>query len=200
MPVEFSVSPSQLCLATKQLIANRGKYIETDSADIRVFQTVAIFHCVGTESELPVDGKETGSLRMPLRVLDRISEVVSKSKSGAVTLICEPGLVKIDTLLIKHSEIELRKGPTERLSLPIDMSLLDTLALTKILSSRAIDEEGMRARANEAHKLRRSAIAGALSALQSLGIEEWQVNHLVDTHITEAAKRLETNPDLSCFQ
>lgn len=193
MPVEFSVSPSDLCLATKQLTANRGKYIVTDFADIRVFQTVAILHCVGSESELPVDGRETGSLRMPLRVLDRISEVASKSNSDAVTLVCEPGLVKIDTLLIKHSEIELGKGSTARLSWPIDMSLLDTLALTKILSSRAIDKEGMRARVDEAHNLRRSAIAGALSALQSLGIEDWQVSHFVDSHITAAAKKLQAS-------
>lgn len=190
MPVEFVVQADDLRQATDQLKANRGEYRDSDFVDILVFQSVAIFRAVGSESEVPVDGQRPGSVRVPLRILDKIGEALLTLKTKDLAFHCEPGIVKIGTFSLKHPDIELGRIPDQRLDLPIDMSLLDTLALTKIFTPLKIGEEGMQARVDAAHKSRQRAIADAAAALQPLEIEEWQVNHLVDCHIDDAAKRL----------
>ena len=190
MPVEFVVQTDDLRQATSQLKANRGKYSESDFVDILVFQSVAIFRAVGSETEVPVDGHRPGSVRLPLRIVDKIGEALRALKTKELAFHCEPGVIRVGTFSLKHPDIELGRIPDQHLDLPIDMSLLDTLALAKILTPLKIGEEGLQARVDEAHKTRHRAIADAVAALRSLEIEDWQVNHLVDCHINDAAKRL----------
>lgn len=190
MPVEFVVQIDDLREATDQLKANRGEYSETDFVDILVSQSVAVFRAVGSESEAPVDGKSTGSVRVPLRVVDKISLALSTLKTKDLCFHCEPGVIRVGSFSLKHPDIELGRIPDQRLGLPINMSLLDTLALAKIFTPLKIAEEGMRKRVEDAQYTRRSAIANALAPLKALEIEEWELDHFVDRHIQEAGDRL----------
>jgi hypothetical protein len=190
VPVEFVVQAADLRQATNQLKANRGKYNDSDFVDILVSESVAIFRAVGTESEVPVDGKRPGSVRVPLKIVHKIGEALTTLKTKELAFHCEPGIIKVGTFSLKHPEIELGRIPDQRLDLPIDMSVLDTLALAKILTYRKIDEEGMRARVDEALKTRQFAVADALAALQAIEITEPQLQSLVDAHVKDAAGRL----------
>jgi hypothetical protein len=76
------------------------------------------------------------------------------------------------------------------LGLPVDVSVLDTLALAETLSADQIVEEGMWARVEEAMDTRTRAVATALAALQTLGITERHLQGLADAHVKDAAKRL----------
>jgi len=190
LPVEFIIRTSDLRQATSQLKANRGKRTETDFVDILVSECAATFRSVGTETEVPVDGKIPGSVRIPLRIVDKINSTVKTMKKTELPFHCESGVIKIGSWSVKHPDIELGRIPDQRLGLPIDVSVLDTLALGEILSADQIVEEGMRARVEEAVDTRTSAIATALGALQVLGITERQLQGLIDTHVKDAAKRL----------
>jgi len=190
LPVEFVVQTDDLRQATDQLKANRGKFSDSDFVDILVSERVAILRAVGTEAEAPVDGKGPGSVRAPLKIVYKISDALATLKTKDLAFHCEPGVITIGSFSVKHPKIKLGKIPDQRLALPIDMSLLDTLALAKILTPRKIADEGMRARVEEAHYTRRSTIAAALVSLQALEIEERQLDHFVDNHIQDAAKRL----------
>jgi hypothetical protein len=190
LPVEFVIHIDGLRQATDELKADRGKYSDTDFVDILVSEKAAIFRAVGTESEVPVDGTGPGSVRIPLRIVDKIAKALTSLKTKQLTFRCEPGLIKVGKLSFKHPDIELDKNPDQRLNLPINMSLLDTLALARIFPPSKIAEEGMKARVGEAEYSRRSAIADALAALQVLEIEDWQLSYFVDCHIQDAAKSL----------
>lgn len=129
MPVEFVVQTADLLQATDQLKANRGKYSETDFVDILASESVAIFRAVGTESEAPVVGKIPGSVRVLLKTLDQINKAVTTFKTTELDFHCEPGIIKIGPWKVKNHEIKVGKIPEQRLALPIDLSVLDTLAL-----------------------------------------------------------------------
>ena len=191
LPVEFVVQIDGLRQAVEQLKANRGKYFDSDFVAIQVSDTAAVFRTVGTVSEVPAEGKLLGSVRVPLRTVAQIGEALTTLKTKNMTFHCAPGLIKIGAFSVKNPEIKIDKDPSPHLDLPIDISLLDTLALTKILNPREIAEQGMTARAEDAHHTRLSLIANALASLQPLEIEEWQLNHFVDCHIQDAAKRLQ---------
>ncbi|MGA2234257.1 MAG: hypothetical protein ABSG23_02210 [Terriglobales bacterium] len=190
MSVEFVIRTADLRQAIGQLKANRGKYSESDFVDILVSESVAIFRAVGTESEAPVNGKIPGPVRVPLSTLGQISEAVTTFKAKELLFHCEPGAIKVGTWSVKNDDIKVGTIPDRRLNLPIDISVLDTLALAKILTRREINEEGMRARVDEALKTRQFAVADALAALQTLEITERQLQSLVDAHVTGAAERL----------
>ena len=190
MPVEFIIRTSDLRQATSQLKANRGKRTETDFVDILVSECAATFRSVGTEIEVPVNGKIPGAVRIPLRIVDKINSTVKTMKKKELPFHCEPGIIKIGSWSVKHPDIELGRIPDQRLGLPIDVSVLDTLALAEILSADQIVEEGMRERMEEAIDTRTSVVAAALAALQTLGITERQLQGLVDAHVKDAVERL----------
>jgi hypothetical protein len=189
VPVEFVVNINNLRQAIEQLMANRGHYSESDFVDIAVSENTALLRAVGMESEARVDSQRTGSVRIPLTVLYKIAEAMQTWKTTELPFHCEPGAIKIGKFSVAHAKIELDK-PAAQLSLPINLSLLDTLALAKLFTLRRLEEDGMRVRVERAGYSRRAAIANALAALRELEIEERQLNQLVDCHIDEAAKRL----------
>lgn len=57
MAVEFVIRTADLRDITKQLQANREEHSDSDLVDILVSKTLAKFRSVGTEAEVPVDGK-----------------------------------------------------------------------------------------------------------------------------------------------
>ena len=190
MSVEFVLRTADLRHATAQLKANRGDHKGTDVVDILVSECVATFRAVGTDVEVPVDGKSPGAVRVPLRILDDIYRAVRTFKTKELLFHCEPGAIKVGSWSVKHPDIELGRIPDQHVTLPVDASVLDTLALAEILGADQIVEEGMRSRVEKATDTRKSAVAAALRALQPLGITESQLQGFVDVQIKDAARVL----------
>jgi hypothetical protein len=190
LTVEFVVQTADLRQATSQLKANRGEHSDTDFVDILVSECAATFRAIGTETEVPVNGKHPGSVRVPLRIVNALNRAVRTFKTKELDFRCEPGAIKVGTFSVKHPDIELGIIPDQRWSLPIDVSVLDTLAFATILSADQIVEEGMRARVEDARDACTAAVATALAALQPLGITEPQLRSLIDAHVNDAAKQL----------
>ena len=121
-PVEFSIRTSDLRRAIEQLKVNRGKYNDSDFVDIVITDSAARFTAVGTESEEPVEGKHLGSLRMPLKLVDTISEQLGTFKKSTVPFKCSPGVIKIESWTIRNEAIELNPK-LERGDKPANRSL-----------------------------------------------------------------------------
>lgn len=188
--VEFIVQMDDLRQATSQLKANRGQRTDTDFVDILASDSTATFHAVGSETEVFAIVTHPGSVRIPLRIVEKINTVVKTWKKTEVPFHCETGVIKLGSFSVSHPDIELGRVPDQRLGLPINVSVLDTLALAEVLTAEQIVEEGMRARIEEAIQTRSLAVVKALAALQPLDMTERQLQGLVDSHIKEAAKRL----------
>jgi hypothetical protein len=190
MKFEVTIKTKDLRRAIREIGVNRGRHSETDFTDILVSEFSATFRSVGTETEVPVNGIEPGSARVPFAVLKRLARVVGTFKGNELRIICEPGCLKVERFAIKHPDIELGVIPDQRLSIPIDLSLLDTLALGRVLTPQQIVEQSLRERIEEAQRGCSEAIARAVSALQPLGIDEKQVTALIEEHLTHAAARM----------
>lgn len=99
MPVEFIVQTADLRLATSQLKANRGQRKDSDFVDILVSECAATFRAVGTETEVPVEGKTPGSVRLPLRIVDNINRAVKTFKNKQLTSTASPAPSKSGVFL-----------------------------------------------------------------------------------------------------
>ena len=190
MSVEFIIRTADLRRAMDQLKVNRGKRADSDLVDIVVSENAATFRAVGTETEEPVNGKQPGSVRVPLKTIDAINKVVGTFKKTELTFYCDPGIIKIESWSVKHPDIELGRAPDQRLGLPIDVSVLDTLALSEIFTTGQIVEQGLRMRVQEALEARTSAVANTLTILQPFGVTERQLQGLIEAHVKDAASRL----------
>lgn len=190
MPVEFVIHASDLRQALKQLKANRGKFHESDFVDVLVSGCAATFRSVGTEAEVPVDGKRPGAARIPLRIVDKMNREVKTLKTKELPFLCEPGRIKVGSWSVTHPDIELGRIPDQRISLPIDVSVLDTLALAEILSIDKIVAENMRSRVEEARETRARVVAAAHAILGAFEVTERQLQDVVDANVKDAAERL----------
>jgi hypothetical protein len=190
LPVEFIIRTSELRDITKQLKANREEHNDSDSVDILVSESLATFRSIGTEVAAPVDGKSPGSARIPLRFVDRINRAVKTFKTQELAFQCLPGSIKVGTFSITHAEIEVGVAGKKRLALPVDLPLLDALALEQILSPAQIIREGLRLRIVKAKDSRARSVADAQAALEPLGATEKELQNLVDAHVKNAAEKL----------
>jgi hypothetical protein len=139
----------------------------------------------------PVTGNHPGSVRAPLKTLDSIGKLLHTFKKKQLTLRCELELIKIETFSVKNPDIELGYIPHRRLALPIDISVLDEIALAEILTAEQIIEEGMRARVEEAVEARQTAVSNALPSLQIFGVRERHLQDMIDERVKEAANACE---------
>jgi hypothetical protein len=65
-------------------LVNRGKFKNTDVADLLVSECVATVRAVGTSTEIPINGISPGNARIPLSALEavaRTAETLRRRKS-----------------------------------------------------------------------------------------------------------------------
>jgi hypothetical protein len=189
MPVEFTVRTSDLGQAISELQANRSEENNDDPVDIVVMESSAILSAIGTEKEIPATSKLTGSARVPLHIMLKIAATAHTYTQSEVVK-CDQGSIMIGRTLINHAQIELRDATPHRLDVPVDLSVLDTLALFQVLDPGTILAEGLQPRVTRALATRYSAVNTAAAALEPLGVTVEQLKRLVDTHVLAAAKRL----------
>jgi len=193
MLVEFVLRSPDLRQAMSQLKSNRGRFKDTDFVDIVVSEEAATFRAVGTETEVAANVKLPGSVRVPLRIVDKIGQIAPTLKKKDLAFLCEPGMISIGTWSVKHPDIEIGATPEKRLEIPIDLSAIDTLAVAEILGPSRTATEGMRARVEDAVKARTEASQAALESLEPLGITKRQLQTFIDGVINDAAERLRPN-------
>jgi hypothetical protein len=190
MPIEFKTRVADLRNATKQLMVNRGQFRDTDIADLLVSECVATFRAVGTTTEIPVNGISPGTARLPLPVLKMIASTAGTFKSKEITLAIEDGAIKIGSFKHRNPEIRLGALPDQRIDLPVDASLLDTLGIAAILGEATIEGQGLTNRILEAWEKANRGILSAASSLSELGVSERQIRELVEQQVEESGKRL----------
>jgi hypothetical protein len=191
MPIEFKTRVADLKNATKQLLFNRGKFNDTDIADLLVSECVATLRAVGTTTEIPVNGTSPGTARIPLATLKMIANTAGTFKSKEITLAIEDGAIKIGSFKHRNPEIRLGSLPDQRIDLPVDASLLDTLGMAAILSKEKIEDQGLTNRILEAWEKANRAITSATGTLADLGVSEQQIRELVEQQVEACGKRLQ---------
>lgn len=190
MAIEFRVRVSDLKNATKQLLVNRGEFRDTDLADLLVSECVATLRTVGTSTEIPVFGTSPGTARLPLSVLKDIAKTAGTYKSKEVPIVVEEGSIKVASFRMRSESITLGAIPNQQIDIPVDASLLDTLAIGILLSEMQITEQGLTRRVLDAWQKANEAIHKAAASLTELGVTEPQIRGLVEQRVQAAADRL----------
>ena len=188
--VQFTANGKELRRAISEIEVNRGLHSKTDLVDLVVSGSAAFFRSVGTETEISVNGTHPGTARVPLRILSGLAKVVCSTTPQTVTVSCESGLLRTGTFSFRHPDIKLELVPDQRIGIPIDVSLLDTLALRKLLTVQEAGEQGLRGRFQEAEAACAEAIRVAVGALKEFGVDEKQIARAIDDRVAEAASKL----------
>jgi len=189
MAIEFRVRVTDLRNATKQLLVNRGEFRDTDLADLLVSECVATLRTVGTSTEMPVFTSMSAA-RLPLAVLKDIAKTAGTYKSKEVPILVEEGAIKVASFRLKNESITLGPIPNQRIDIPVDASLLDTLALGVLLNELQITEQGLTRRVLDAWQKANDAILAAAASLKELEVTEKQIRSLVEKRVEAAAERL----------
>ena len=190
MAIEFRVRVSDLKNATKQLLVNRGEFRDSDLVDLLVSECVATLRTVGTSTEIPVTGTLPGAARLPLSVLQEMAKIAGSYKTTEVPVLVIEGGIKVASFRRGNDQITLGQIPDQRINIPVDASLLDTLAIGVLLSEMQITEQGLTRRVLEAWQKANVAIHEAAASLTALDVTEAQIRDLVEERVQKAAERL----------
>ena len=190
MAIEFTTRVADLKNATKQILVNRGEFRQTDVADLFVSACVATLRSVGTSTEIPVNGTSLGTARIPMPALQVIAKTSGTFKSKEITVQVEDGSIKVGTFRHRNPGITLGILPNQRIDLPVDASLLDTLGVGAVLTQHEIEEQGLTARMLEAWQRANRAITSAASSLAAVGVSEQKIREMVQQQVNEAGERL----------
>jgi len=187
--IEFMIKTKDLKQAIKEISANRESH-PTDPADICVTSDTATFRSVGTQAPISVRNCKRGTMRIPFRVLEKAAAALDTFKSEEIKIVCETGALKLDTWSIKNAGIQTGRAPKREPTVPIDLPIIDTLALPRVIGARRIAEEGLDERVSEAEGIYSRSIAEAARALEPLGFVEREIRAFVDDRILRASGRL----------
>jgi hypothetical protein len=188
--VEFAIHFSDMRKAAKRLSVNRGEFEQTDFADLLVSSFAATFRSVGTEIEVPVNGRHPGAVRFPLRLFPKVLEVAETYNKPEIKLCFEQGKMRVEKFSWSYPDITLGTLPDLTIDLPPDAGALETLALASFLSPEQIADQGLRDRVETAQKKFSLAISAAAETLEEFGINKNQVRELVESSIRQRGETL----------
>jgi len=188
--VEFVIHLSDMRNAAKQLSLNRDGFGESDSVDLLVSSVAATFRSIGTETEVSVNTKHPGTVRLPLKLLPQILQVAKTYKKPDVRLRFEPGTIRIESFKLDYPDITLGILPNLRFDLPSDAAPLQTLAMASLLSPEEIADQGLRERVETAQKEVSWAVSLAARNLEQFGVARREVQELIDASIHRNAELL----------
>jgi hypothetical protein len=188
--VEFRVRVSDLKNAIRLMTVNQDRNKASDFVDILVSESIAKFRTVGTSTDVPVNGIQPGTARLPFKPLERFSLISKTFKCKEIGVQIWEGLFKVGGWQTRDYEIVLGVVPDLSFDMPSDATFLDTLAMAWLLSPAGVREQGWARRVVKAERAKEDAIDRATRALEPFRIEREMIADLIEAHIAEAGKRL----------
>lgn len=187
MPVEFTVRSDDLRRAVRHFQVTRGEFAETDFADLTVTISMLGLKAVGTETAIATNGKQTGSARLPLKVLVRVVDVTKSYHQRESTIVIDSGLAKVGHTKVSHPDIVVGSTAFETPPIPPDASALDTLALASMMTPEQIANAGLRERVENAQKRASAAVKTSLAALKEFRVTGHDLTDIIDRRVKETA-------------
>jgi hypothetical protein len=185
--IVFSTDGKEFQTSVQQLLVNRQDFMGSDIAEIQVGNVIAL-RAVGTETTIDGIGQQFGIARLPLSVLSKLSVLADQFKTKIINISFKNGAAKIETASVKHPGIILGETSSAPISIPVNASALDALATSEVTPKADISDAGLKARLARAIEARDAVVQTAFNALKEFGVEEGEVQELVDKHIREFAE------------
>src|ERR1039457_819195 len=163
--IEFTVVAEDFKNAINIILAGRTEHMDTDTAEFKAVGNLLELNSVGTEAKVDAEVAQTGRAWLPLPVLANINKLAASFNRPKLDVRIEEGRVRIESSNLSHEGIELKEFGAKKADIPVDASVLDTLALVRLFSREEIAESGLTARVQAAYEKSVAAIEGAVTCL-----------------------------------
>ncbi len=191
--VEFVISAKEFKKNIRMILSGRAKHLDTDSADFRAVANSLDLSSVGTETQMDAEVIQAGRARVPLVVLKTLKKAAVTFKQDKLEIQIEDGRVKLQSYGLSHSGIHLLEIESRVADIPVDASLLDTLAVVKLFSGKELSDSGLLPRVHEARLAAVAAIDHATTCLSKFEIPREAIQQLLEDHIGERSAALKAN-------
>ena len=191
--VEFIVGAKEFKKSVRMILSGRTQHLDTDAADFRAVANLLDLSSVGTETQMDAEVTQAGCARMPLIMLKGLKKAAVTFKQDKLRIQIEDGRVKLQSLSLSHPGIQLLEMGTRVADIPMDASLLDTLAMVKLFSGRDLSDSGLLPRVHEARLAAVAAIDHATTCLSKFEVPRETVQKLFEDHISKRSASLKAN-------
>lgn len=192
--LDFVVDVKEWKKTLKLLFSGRSRKSE-DFADFHLEGDLLTIASTGTETEIPVQSATPGNARLPLKVLLKVEPLLTSFKKRELHVRVDAGQLRIESFNLTDRTIELRDRKRGPLDLPVNVSLLETLAAGLAYPADEIEASGLKARIAAARRTMEDAIDKAAGALKSLEIPRAAIAHLVNQQVAHRAKQFKSRPE-----
>lgn len=188
MAIEFTVRTEDLSQTVRRLRANRDLFKESDFANLVVSTCAVDISAVGSEERVVADGKQTGSALIPFLMFVKLVETARSYHQRECTIFVDNGFASVGRSKITHPDIAVGVGASAVVSIPVDASALDTLAVATLMGPEKIADAGWRERVQMAQRRASEAIRAAVDALLEFGVSTEDITEVVNRRVAEAAE------------
>jgi hypothetical protein len=187
MDLVFTIRRADAKRALKEIQANRGREGKDDLIHVLVSEYAVTFRAVGTQSEWPVHGISPGAAQLPIPVLEKAIDMRSSTE---LQLRITDGAIFCGKASVRHGAIAVGNIPDVRISVPVNSSPFDLLVMERLLGERAMVEQGLASRLQNAKIGLPVALAKAAKELHPYGVSADDLETLIETAMREAEPRV----------
>lgn len=191
--IEFTVVAKDFRKAISLMLAGRKGHMDTDTSEFKAVANLLELSSVGTETQIDAEVAQAGCARVPLPVLKNVKKLAATFKPPRLRVRVEDGRVSIESSSLSHPGIELKRVGARKADIPVDASLLDTLAMVRLFSGEEIAESRLTARVQSAYENAKAAIDSAHTRLSAFEVPREEIDRLVAFRIGKRASELKSN-------
>jgi hypothetical protein len=188
--MNFSIDAAEFRNALELLLSTSSNSHVTDSLDLIAEHSKLTLQITGSWYEVTIDTVQGGGLRIPLRMVERVSRMLETYGQGSINVSGGNGYLKVGDPTITSTAIICRETVRRKIDIPEDASALDVLALTELFTRVEIEESALtkRLRMEQEHLAER--LAAAASSLSDFGVSHQELLSLVKAHIRDHAPKI----------
>lgn len=187
MPMEFSVEVYDVKTKLRPFFAARprGRDAELHHVDVKAQNDQVAVVTTGVEVSFPASVKSSGYARVPYPIFETIFRKLEKLGKGSMAFSIREGSLMAGSVTFNHPGISMQLIGTRIVDLPVDASLIGTLALGLRFSPEELEDSGLVEKVMAAQKEATALIEKAVAVLAPLKISSDALQDLVDTRVRE---------------
>lgn len=187
MPIEFSIETEEVTQRLKPLFAarSRGREAEVHDVDLKAQGNQVAVVTMGVEVSFPASVKSSGYARIPYASFETIFRSLDELGSGRMTISITDEKLIAGPITLDHPGISTQLIGTRIADLPVDASLIDTLALGLRFSPDELVDSGLVGKVMEGQKKATALIEKAVEVLAPFKISVDALRDLVDARVRE---------------
>lgn len=192
MAIEFSIEREDLVQAMKPFFGKRklSKSAALDYVDIKAQENEVEFMTTGFSSSTMAEVASPGSARLPFPLFETVFRNPQKlawTPAGRLSVCITDGHIQAGPTAFDHRDVSIGASKERIVDLPINASLVDTLALGFRFNTQELADSGLWDRVQATRQRADELIDRAKELLEPLEITRDDLGGFVSDHIKRRA-------------